>query len=226
MIISATVVWVVTNKISSPRASRSSPSATSTSSSSGRTAITSPWIHDAATLGRGRCGAIRRVLPQSPAREMSTRARLRCARPCRYVDALLFAELHLIQMPAERDRQVERQKVAISRDAAPHPLLPYVDRTALSRASIGRGRRAPSRRVHQALARATPSSRDVILCLENHYKVGDWLYAEFAQMEDVFLEVIRPDPLAPFRRAGRSVERRRWLGSIRSPFWKRSRTVS
>jgi sugar phosphate isomerase/epimerase len=33
-------------------------------------------------------------------------------------------------------------------------------------------------------------TRDVILCLENHYKVGDWLYPEFAQMEDVFLEVI------------------------------------
>jgi sugar phosphate isomerase/epimerase len=32
--------------------------------------------------------------------------------------------------------------------------------------------------------------RDVILCLENHYKVGDWLYPEFAQMEDVFLQVI------------------------------------
>jgi sugar phosphate isomerase/epimerase len=32
--------------------------------------------------------------------------------------------------------------------------------------------------------------RDVVLCLENHYKVGDWLYPEFAQMEDVFLDVI------------------------------------
>ena len=32
--------------------------------------------------------------------------------------------------------------------------------------------------------------RDVILCLENHYKVGDWLYPEFAQQEEPFLALL------------------------------------
>ena len=30
----------------------------------------------------------------------------------------------------------------------------------------------------------------MILCLENHYKVGDWLYAEFAQQEEPFLALL------------------------------------
>jgi sugar phosphate isomerase/epimerase len=29
-----------------------------------------------------------------------------------------------------------------------------------------------------------------VLCLENHYKDGTWRYAEFAQPEDIFLEIL------------------------------------
>ena len=29
-----------------------------------------------------------------------------------------------------------------------------------------------------------------MLCLENHYKVGDWLYPEFAQQEEPFLALM------------------------------------
>ena len=32
--------------------------------------------------------------------------------------------------------------------------------------------------------------RDVVLCMENHYKDGTWQYPEFAQPEDVFLEIL------------------------------------
>ena len=32
--------------------------------------------------------------------------------------------------------------------------------------------------------------RDVVLCMENHYKDGTWRYPEFAQPEDIFLEII------------------------------------
>src|SRR5206468_7892249 len=32
--------------------------------------------------------------------------------------------------------------------------------------------------------------RGVILCMENHYKDGTWRYPEFAQPEDIFLEII------------------------------------
>src|SRR5690606_41252899 len=31
---------------------------------------------------------------------------------------------------------------------------------------------------------------DVVLCMENHYKDGLWQYPEFAQPEDIFLEII------------------------------------
>src|SRR5205085_2909942 len=32
--------------------------------------------------------------------------------------------------------------------------------------------------------------RGVVLCLENHYKDGAWAWPEFAQAEDVFLEIL------------------------------------
>src|SRR4029450_4367115 len=32
--------------------------------------------------------------------------------------------------------------------------------------------------------------RAVVLCLENHYKDGTWQYPEFAQPEDIFLEIL------------------------------------
>ena len=30
----------------------------------------------------------------------------------------------------------------------------------------------------------------MVLCLENHYKDGTWRYPEFAQPEDIFLEIL------------------------------------
>ena len=32
--------------------------------------------------------------------------------------------------------------------------------------------------------------RGVVLCMENHYKDGTWKYPEFAQPEDIFLEIV------------------------------------
>ncbi len=89
----------------------------------------------------------------------------------------------------ERARQVARQKAAI--DLAVRLGTRYC-RTLT-------GQRYPD--VHRAdgvrwsvecIRRSLEyaEQRDVVLCLENHYKVGDWLYPEFAQMEDVFLEII------------------------------------
>ena len=91
--------------------------------------------------------------------------------------------------PAERMRQVERQKAAID--------LAVRLGTRYCRTLTGQGypdiRREDGIRwsvecIDRSLEYA--AARDVILCLENHYKVGDWLYPEFAQPEEVFLEVI------------------------------------
>jgi len=43
----------------------------------------------------------------------------------------------------------------------------------------------------------TASQYDVVLGLENHYKDGFWKYAEFAQKQDVFLELLDRIPESP-----------------------------
>jgi len=43
----------------------------------------------------------------------------------------------------------------------------------------------------------TAVEQNVVLGLENHYKDGFWLYAEFAQKEDVFLELLDRIPKTP-----------------------------
>lgn len=91
--------------------------------------------------------------------------------------------------PDVRARHVERQKAAID--------LTVRLGTRFCRTLTGQRYPAVSRRdgvawsvecIRRSLEYA--ERRDVVLCLENHYKVGEWRYPEFAQMEDVFLEVI------------------------------------
>jgi sugar phosphate isomerase/epimerase len=91
--------------------------------------------------------------------------------------------------PAERGRQVDRQKAAI--DLAARLGTRYCRTLSGQRYPDVRrddGIRWTVECIRRSLEHA--ERRDVILCLENHYKVGDWLYPEFAQPEDVFLEVI------------------------------------
>jgi len=40
--------------------------------------------------------------------------------------------------------------------------------------------------------------QDVVLGIENHYKDGHWRYAEFAQKQDVFLELLDRIPKSPY----------------------------
>ena len=91
--------------------------------------------------------------------------------------------------PAVRARHVERQKAAID--------LAVRLGTRFCRTLTGQ--RYPEVRRSDGVAWSVEcirrsleyaERRNVVLCLENHYKVGEWLYPEFAQMEDVFLEVI------------------------------------
>jgi sugar phosphate isomerase/epimerase len=89
----------------------------------------------------------------------------------------------------ERLRQVERQKAAID--------LCLALGTKFCRTLSGQAFPEVSRKqgvawtvegIRRSLDYAEP--RGVVLCMENHYKDGNWKYPEFAQAEDVFLEII------------------------------------
>lgn len=89
----------------------------------------------------------------------------------------------------ERRRQVERQKAAIDltvRMGARHCRTLSGQRyPELSRANgIARTVEGIKRSLEYA------EQRNVVLCMENHYKDGTWRYPEFAQPEDIFLEII------------------------------------
>ncbi len=91
--------------------------------------------------------------------------------------------------PDERRRQVERQKAAIDltvRLGARHCRTLSGQRYPdLSRADgIARTLEGIRRSLEHA------ARRGVVLCMENHYKDGTWRYPEFAQPEDIFLEII------------------------------------
>jgi sugar phosphate isomerase/epimerase len=89
----------------------------------------------------------------------------------------------------ERQRQVERQKAAIdlcvtlgirhcrTLSGQRHPGVSRADGIAYAVEGIQR-----------SFDYAGP--RGVVLCLENHYKDGAWAWPEFAQAEDVFLEIL------------------------------------
>ncbi len=89
----------------------------------------------------------------------------------------------------ERARQVERQKRAID--------LAVTLGTRYCRTLSGQQRPGLTR--HEGMARTVDGllrsieyaeKRGVVLCLENHYKDGTWRYPEFAQPEDIFLEIL------------------------------------
>jgi sugar phosphate isomerase/epimerase len=90
---------------------------------------------------------------------------------------------------AERGRQVERQKAAIDLCVA---LGIRHCRTLSGQRHPGLTRKEGVERTVEGIRRSLDHAerRGVVLCLENHYKDGTWQYPEFAQPEDVFLEVI------------------------------------
>jgi sugar phosphate isomerase/epimerase len=91
--------------------------------------------------------------------------------------------------PEERRRQVDRQKAAIDltvRLGARHC------RTLSGQRYPGLARDEGIRRTLDGIRRSLEyaEAKDVVLCMENHYKDGTWRYPEFAQPEDIFLEII------------------------------------
>ena len=91
--------------------------------------------------------------------------------------------------PDERARQVQRQKDAID----------LTVRLGARHCRTLSGQRFPGLSRQDGVARTVDgirhsleyaAARGVVLCLENHYKDGTWKYPEFAQPEDIFLEIL------------------------------------
>ena len=89
----------------------------------------------------------------------------------------------------ERARQIARQKAAIDLTVK---LGTRFCRTLSGQALPGLSRQDGIERTVDGLLRSIEYAerRDVILCLENHYKDGTWRYPEFAQPEEIFLEIL------------------------------------
>ena len=90
---------------------------------------------------------------------------------------------------AERRRQLERQRAAIDLCVA---LDIRYCRTLSGQRYPGMTRREGVERTVEGISRSLDYAepKDVVLCLENHYKDGNWQYPEFAQPEDIFLEIL------------------------------------
>jgi sugar phosphate isomerase/epimerase len=91
--------------------------------------------------------------------------------------------------PVERERQVGRQKAAIDLCVA---LGMRHCRTLSGQRYPGLSRQEGIERTVDGIRRSLvyAERQGVVLCLENHYKDGTWLYPEFAQPEDAFLEIL------------------------------------
>jgi sugar phosphate isomerase/epimerase len=97
----------------------------------------------------------------------------------------------------ERARQVERQKAAIDLTAR---LGARHCRTLSGQRFPGLTRKDGIERTLEGIRRSLEYAErlDVVLCMENHYKDGTWRYPEFAQPEDIFLEIIEQIDSAHF----------------------------
>jgi sugar phosphate isomerase/epimerase len=97
----------------------------------------------------------------------------------------------------ERARQVERQKAAIDLTAR---LGARHCRTLSGQRFPGLARKDGIERTLEGIRRSLEYAErlDVVLCMENHYKDGTWRYPEFAQPEDIFLEIIEQIDSAHF----------------------------
>ncbi len=146
------------------------------------------WIRDAAGLGGEGIehydGFFRTLMPADvdPIARAVEAAGLRTSMIC-------FSPDFTHPDADERLRQVDRQKAAIDltvRLGARHC------RTLSGQRYPGLTREEGVTRTLEGIRRSLEYAerRDVVLCMENHYKDGTWRYPEFAQPEDIFLEII------------------------------------
>jgi sugar phosphate isomerase/epimerase len=91
--------------------------------------------------------------------------------------------------PAERQQQLERQRAAVDLCVS---LGMRHCRTLSGQRRPGMTRREGIERTVDGIRRSLgyAEKRGVVLCMENHYKDGNWQFPEFAQPEDIFLEIV------------------------------------
>ena len=106
------------------------------------------------------------------------------------VDAVLLARLHPSRRGrAARGRSSGRRRPSISRSRLGARFCRTLSGQRYPGLTRARGHRADRRR-HPPLARLRRARAASSLCMENHYKDGSWRYPEFAQPEDIFLEIL------------------------------------
>lgn len=153
------------------------------------------WIRDAAALGGEGIEHYDEFFRSYEARDVDPV--LAAMRETGQVSSMLcFSPNFTHPDAAERDRQVERQKAAI--DLSVRIGARYC-RTLSGQRYPDVSRRDGIQRTIECILRSLDHAvkRDVVLTLENHYKVGDWKYPEFAQQPDVFLEILDQIPGSP-----------------------------
>src|SRR6478752_1403124 len=146
------------------------------------------WIHDAATLGGEGVEHYDEFFPSYE--ESDVAAVMDAMRETGQISSMVcFSPDFTHPDPDERRRQVERQKAAID----------LTGRLGSRHCRTLSGQRYPGMTRAEGVARTIDGllrsldyaeKRDVVLCLENHYKDGTWQYPEFAQPEDIFLEIL------------------------------------
>jgi sugar phosphate isomerase/epimerase len=146
------------------------------------------WIRDAAALGGEGIEHYDGFFPSLDAAEVD-RVRRLIDDTGQVTSMICFSPDFTHPDAAERARQVERQQAAID----------LTVRLGAKHCRTLSGQRYPELSRKDGIARTVEGitrsleyaeRRGVILCMENHYKDGTWRYPEFAQPEDIFLEII------------------------------------
>jgi sugar phosphate isomerase/epimerase len=155
----------------------------------------SEWIRDAATLGGEGIEHYDEFFVSYDERDVAPVMEA-MAETSQISSMLCFSPDFTHPDPTERARQVERQKRAI--DLAVRVGARYC--RTLS------GQKYPGLSLNEGVARAADCiaesldyaiERGVVLCLENHYKTGEWRYPEFAQQEEPYLALLEAIPPSP-----------------------------
>ena len=146
------------------------------------------WIADAATLGGDGIehydGFFRSLRDEDVAPIVA-----KMAETGQISSMLCFSPDFTQPDPEERARQVKRQRAAV--DLAVRLGTTFC-RTLSGQNQPGLSREEGMARTVDGLLRSIEYAerRGVTLCLENHYKDGTWRYPEFAQPEEIYLEIL------------------------------------